>query len=200
MDKTQILSYIITAVSIIFVLVTHEWAHGYVAYLNGDTTAKDRGRLTLNPLKHLDLLGTISMIVFRFGWAKPVPINQFNFKKQRFGLFTVAIAGIIINLLTAFICLLIMYNIQLNEIVFVLLDHISFYGIVFAVFNLIPIPPLDGSKILASILPQKFQYFIYKYEKYSMLILVIFIASGLIDKIFSPMILFVYKIFTNIIV
>lgn len=200
MDKAKILSYIITAVSIIFVLVTHEWGHAYVAYLNGDTTAKDRGRLTLNPFKHLDLLGTISMIVFRFGWAKPVPINQFNFKKQRFGLFTVAIAGIVINLITAFVCLLIMYNIQLNEIVFVLLDRISFYGIVFAVFNLIPIPPLDGSKILASILPKKFQYFIYKYEKYSMLILVIFIASGLIDKIFSPMILFVYKFFTNILV
>lgn len=93
-----------------------------------------------------------------------------------------------------------MYNIQLNEIAFVLLDRISFYGIVFAVFNLIPIPPLDGSKILASILPKKFQYFIYKYEKYSMLILVIFIASGLIDKIFTPMILFVYRIFTNIII
>lgn len=200
MDKAKILSYIITAVSIIFVLVTHEWGHAYVAYLNGDTTAKDRGRLTLNPFKHLDLLGTISMIIFRFGWAKPVPINQFNFKKQRLGLFTVAIAGIVINLLTAFICLLIMYNIQLNEIAFVLLDRISFYGIVFAVFNLIPIPPLDGSKILASILPKKFQYFIYKYEKYSMLILVIFIASGLIDKIFTPMILFVYRIFTNIII
>ena len=139
MDKAKILSYIITAVSIIFVLVTHEWGHAYVAYLNGDTTAKDRGRLTLNPFKHLDLLGTISMIIFRFGWAKPVPINQFNFKKQRLGLFTVAIAGIVINLLTAFICLLIMYNIQLNEIAFVLLDRISFYGIVFAVFNLIPI-------------------------------------------------------------
>lgn len=200
MDKAKILSYIITAVSIIFVLVTHEWGHAYVAYLNGDTTAKDRGRLTLNPFKHLDLLGTISMIIFRFGWAKPVPINQFNFKKQRLGLFTVAIAGIVINLLTAFICLLIMYNIQLNEIAFVLLDRISFYGIVFAVFNLIPIPPLDGSKILASILPKKFQYFIYKYEKYSMLILIIFIASGLIDKIFTPMILFVYRIFTNIII
>src|SRR5574344_885689 len=200
MDKAKILSYIITAVSIIFVLVTNEWDHAYVAYLNGDTTAKDRGRLTLNPFKHLDLLGTISMIIFRFGWAKPVPINQFNFKKQRLGLFTVAIAGIVINLLTAFICLLIMYNIQLNEIAFVLLDRISFYGIVFAVFNLIPIPPLDGSKILASILPKKFQYFIYKYEKYSMLILVIFIASGLIDKIFTPMILFVYRIFTNIII
>lgn len=200
MDKAKILSYIITAVSIIFVLVTHEWGHAYVAYLNGDTTAKDRGRLTLNPFKHLDLLGTISMIIFRFGWAKPVPINQFNFKKQRLGLFTVAIAGIVINLLTAFICLLIMYNIQLNEIAFVLLDRISFYGIVFSVFNLIPIPPLDGSKILASILPKKFQYFIYKYEKYSMLILVIFIASGLIDKIFTPMILFVYRIFTNIII
>lgn len=200
MDKTQILSYIITTVSIIFVLVTHEWAHGYVAYLNGDTTAKDNGRLTLNPLKHLDLLGTISMIVFRFGWAKPVPINQFNFKKKRLGLFTVAIAGIVMNLLTAFICMIIMVNVELNEIVFVLLDHISFYGIVFAVFNLIPIPPLDGSKILASFLPDKFQYFIYKYEKYSFFILVILIASGLIDKIFSPMILFVYKFFTNILV
>lgn len=200
MDKAKILSFIISAVSIIFVLVTHEWAHGYVAYLNGDTTAKDRGRLTLNPLKHLDLLGTISMIVFRFGWAKPVPINQFNFKNKRLGLFTVAIAGIAMNLITAFICLLIMANIKLNSIILVLLDHISFYAIVFAVFNFIPIPPLDGSKILASILPEKFELFIYKYEKYSMLILVVLIASGIIDKIFNPMILFVYRIFTKIII
>lgn len=189
MSVTQI---IISAIAIIFTLVTHEFAHAYIALLNGDNTAKSQNRLTLNPLKHLDPLGTLCMVLFRFGWAKPVPINPNNFKNYRFGMFSVSIAGIIINLITAFLSIILNIFID-HEIINLLLNMVTSYGIIFAVFNFIPIPPLDGSKILASILPFSFTKFIYKYEKYSSLILIGLLYLGIIDKILMPTVNYIYK-------
>lgn len=189
---------IITAIAIIFTLVTHEIAHGYVALLNGDDTAKNLGRLSPNPLKHLDPLGTLSMLIFKFGWAKPVPINPNKFKNYRLGMFTVSIAGIIVNLLTAFISVILL-TFAKNIILVNLLKALLSYGVIFAIFNLIPIPPLDGSKILASLLPIKFTNFMYKYERYSSIILIILLFSGIIDKLLIPLVNLTFKFLIDIV-
>lgn len=196
---------IVTAVALLFVLVTHEYAHAIVALWNGDNTAKNHGRLTLNPLKHLDLYGTLFLIIFKFGWAKPVPINTSNFKNKRFGLFTVAIAGIVINLLTAFLfsILLVFLEIsgfEISEYIIKFIFNVIMYGIVFAVFNFIPIPPLDGSKILASFLPKQFEIFIYKYERYFYILLLVLLYTNTIDRILQPIISFIYQNIIKIVI
>ena len=187
MPSKDITTIILQFVAILFVLVTHEFAHGFVAYKFGDTTAKDRGRLTLNPLAHLDLIGTLSLFIFRFGWAKPVPINSNNFKNHKWGMFCVSIAGILINLLTALVSLFIIHIFKLEGILYILFENIFIYGLVFAVFNLLPIPPLDGSKIIASFLPLNWQYKIYKYERYGSIVLILLIPTGIISKVMSPL-------------
>lgn len=189
---------LITAIAIIFTLVTHEIAHGYIALLNGDDTAKNLGRLSPNPLKHLDPLGTLSMLLFRFGWAKPVPINPNKFKNYRLGMFTVSIAGIVVNLFTAFISIILLSFVR-NIILINFLKALVSYGIIFAVFNLIPIPPLDGSKILASLLPIKFTNFMYKYQRYSSIVLIILLFSGAIDRLLIPIVNFTFRFLIDIV-
>lgn len=187
MPSSQILTTVIQFSAILFVLVTHEFAHGYVAYKFGDTTAKEMGRLSLNPLVHLDLIGTFSLFIFRFGWAKPVPINSNQFKNYRLGMFCVSIAGIVVNLITALMAIFAIHIFKMEGILYLLFDNIFFYGILFAVFNILPIPPLDGSKIIATFLPIKWQYKLYKYERYGSLILILLISMGYINKIMFPL-------------
>lgn len=161
------------------------------------------GRLSLNPLKHLDLVGTLSMILFRFGWAKPVPIDSRYFKNHNLGMFFVAIAGIVVNLITAFLAIFIFALLKIDSSITIfiglLLQKVFIYGIVFAVFNFLPVPPLDGSKIIASFLPFKAQYYLYKYEKYGMIVLIILISTGIINKIMNPIIDWIVFIFVNIV-
>lgn len=195
----SIIDFITTAIALLFVLVTHEVAHGMVALWNGDDTAKNYGRLTLNPVKHLDLYGTLFLLAFKFGWAKPVPINTNKFKNKSLGLFTVSIAGIVVNIFTAFIFMLGYYYFSVKGQDFpvsihLFIEKIIMFGISFAVFNLIPIPPLDGSRIIASILPSKYQNFMFKYEKYSFILLMLFFSltrytflSDIISKVYIAM-------------
>lgn len=173
-------------------IIFHEFAHGMAAYALGDNTAKDAGRLTLNPIKHLDPIGFMSMLIFRFGWAKPVPINPFNFKNRKRDTLLVSLAGPASNFILAILIVLIFkLEIITNYVVFQMFFIMLQYNIMLGIFNLLPFPPLDGSKILASMLPDKVEYYFYKYEKYFYFVLIALIFTDTIGKILSPLITFV---------
>lgn len=173
--------YVLSALAVLIILSVHEYAHGYVAYRLGDNTAKNFGRLTLNPIKHLDPVGALCMIFFHIGWAKPVPVNARNFKNPKKDFATVAIAGPLSNIImaffSAFLYLLIFalfrdktfnegdFTLKLleNILLFISLFHTINVGL--GVFNLLPIPPFDGSRILNVILPEKAYFAIMKHER-----------------------------------
>ncbi len=186
-------SYLLSALATLLILTIHEYAHGYIAYKFGDNTAKSLGRLTLNPIKHIDPVGALCMVFFHFGWAKPVPINSRNFKKPKRDFALVALAGPLSNLifafLSSFLYLLLLswfrdinfkseflLSVAQNTLNFVALFHIINIGI--AIFNLIPIPPLDGSRILNVVLPTKTYFAIMKYERQIYLGLLIWLLGG----------------------
>ena len=188
--------YLLSIPAVIIALIFHEVAHGFVAYKLGDPTARAMGRLSLNPLKHLDLIGTLCMIFFRFGWAKPVPINTRYFKNPRRDMAITALAGPLTNFLIAFfavpVCLLLnrllihlSINEQVGHLAFQLvLQTFNFFIILHAVnlglgiFNLIPLPPLDGSRILLVFLPPKYYFGLMRYERYISLALILILFFG----------------------
>ena len=152
---------LITIPAVLIALTVHEYCHGLAAYKLGDLTAKYSGRLSLNPLHHIDPLGFICLVFFRFGWAKPVPINTSNFKKPRRDMAITAAAGPVSNLLLAVLIILIIRTVLIfpvGDIAYALLSFLNttaYISIGLAIFNLIPVPPLDGSKILLPLLPYK---------------------------------------------
>ncbi|MBZ2173774.1 site-2 protease family protein [Schnuerera sp. xch1] len=181
-------------------IVIHEFSHGFVAYQLGDNTAKKAGRLSLNPLKHIDIVGFIFLLIFKFGWAKPVPINSTNFKNRKRDTLLVSLAGPFSNFVIAVIVGFIIYSgIILNNLLYNVLSIMLLYNVMLGIFNLLPLPPLDGSKILASLLPVKLEYFIYKNEKYLYLILILLILTDTINKILNPIINFSLNILIKII-
>lgn len=190
---------IIRSIAVLVAIIPHEMAHGFAAYLCGDETAKNDGRLSLNPLHHLDPIGTICLILFKFGWAKPVMINPNNFRNRKKGTFFVAIAGVLTNFILAIISVIILKHIHLNEFMQELLLNIFWFNIILGVFNLIPIPPLDGSKILFSFLPLKYEYYLIKYERYGYIILLLLIMSSTLDKILVPMVNFMINLIGKIV-
>ena len=185
---------------LIFSLVIHEVSHGWAAYLMGDRTAMWLGRLTLNPLRHLDPFGTIALLFFGFGWAKPVPVNYLNLRDFRKGIFLVSIAGVAANFLFAFIAVLVnrltvSYNI---ELLYSALSIIAYINILLAAFNIIPIPPLDGSKILISFLPDEYRYYMERIEPYGMFIILALLFVGILNPVirfFQSLIIGIINIF-----
>jgi len=191
---------IIQAPVILLSLTVHEYSHGWTANKLGDPTAKMQGRLTLNPMAHLDIFGTILMFIVGFGWAKPVPINPKYFKDPKKDTILVAVAGPISNLaMAAGAGLILRYLIpemlsgQVSSggaysIIAIILILTLFYGIALAVFNLIPIPPLDGSRVLYGVLPDRYAYAYSRFEPYGVLFLfaVFIFAGGIFHYLFYP--------------
>lgn len=178
--------------ALLLALTIHEYAHARVAVYLGDPTPRYEGRLTLNPVAHLDPIGLIMLWLFKFGWAKPVPIDPRYFKNGRQGMLMVSFAGPVSNLLLAFASALLMgILIKLNLLSGGLLQVLRYtyiYNLIFAVFNLIPIPPLDGSKVLMSLLPGRQAYALERIEPYGSFILIALVYLNIINSITSPII------------
>ena len=198
--RSYVISLLLSLPIVLLALSVHETAHGLAADKLGDPTARNYGRLTLNPLKHLDPIGTVCMVLFGFGWARPVPINSRYFKKPRRDMALTAIAGPISNLLIALI-----FGLLFNLWLFLMLEVIPYspnvlveniylylyiflyYGVslnvTLAVFNLLPIPPLDGSRVVTAFLPPKAAYAYIKYERIISLVLMVVLFVGILSPV-----------------
>jgi Zn-dependent protease len=195
---------IILAPPLLLALTVHEFAHGYVAYRLGDPTAKSLGRLTLNPLKHLDPIGTIAFFFIKFGWAKPVPVNPAYFKNPKKDMLWVALAGPATNLGLAVISAIVTKFIwalasmlpysALAEAILVPLNGMLiasvWINLVLCIFNFLPIPPLDGSRILTGILPNDLARSYLQVERYGFIIILVLAFSGVLSKVILPVISF----------
>jgi len=179
------LSFALVAIPLLFSVIIHEVAHGWVAYRMGDPTAKWLGRLTLNPLKHLDPIGTLMLFLVGFGWAKPVPVNFNNISDRRKGLIFVSAAGIVANILFAFFTLLFIRIVSTTPsgISGILVYYVVQINITLAALNLIPIPPLDGSKILMGVVSERTRYFLASLEPYGFFIIIGFLYLGILDPL-----------------
>lgn len=194
--------YVVFLPAIFIAITFHEYAHGWVAYVLGDDTPRLQGRLTLNPLPHIDWIGFAMLLVFHFGWAKPVQVNPYNFKNVSFkqGMMLVSLAGPGMNVLLALAGMILMRLLipfsggEGVAIALQLLKPLVTINIILAAFNLIPVPPLDGSKILAGLLPDSGTRFMYSLEQYGILILLILIMTGMASKIFLPVAGILYQL------
>lgn len=196
---------LIAAPAIFFSLTVHEFFHAYLAYRFGDSTAKDMGRLTLNPLKHLDLFGTLMMFMsgFRFGWAKPVPVNPYNLRNPRVADFWISAAGPLSNMGLAFIfgMLFRLVGSGTMDVPMVILQFLLvsvMINVSLAFFNLIPIYPLDGSHILASILPARYGPQLAEIQRFGPYLLIFLIVIGGFWAILGPFIRAFVYLFTGI--
>lgn len=209
MGRFDILGMLLSLPGIIIGLSFHEFAHAYAAVKLGDDTPRFQGRLTLDPFKHLDPLGFICLLFFRFGWAKPVMINPRNFKNPRRDDTIVSLAGPLMNLIVATVFviilrILLMINPALafgskNGYIFSIIQNIVVINIVLMVFNLIPIPPLDGHHILANIGGYKVANFYNKYYQQIRIVLLLLIFTGMISRIISPIINLIYSLLIKLV-
>jgi len=181
------LAFFLLAIPLLYSIIIHELAHGWVAYKMGDSTAKWLGRLSLNPIRHLDPIGTAALFLVGFGWAKPVPVNFANLRDQRKGLIFVSAAGITANIILAFLFFLLIELFSLNRFstIYTILNYTGNINIMLAAFNLIPIPPLDGSKILMGFSSTRFQYTLQRLEPYGMFIILALLWMGALNPLIN---------------
>ena len=198
---SRLSNLLFTLPCILVALTFHEVAHGWMAYRLGDPTARSLGRLSLNPLRHLDPIGTLCMILFHFGWARPVPVNSRYFKKPRRDMALTAAAGPVMNFILAFVGLLVMrilaavfsalpvpsssFLMNVEIAAYTLFYYFHVINLSLGVFNLIPVPPLDGSRIFLVWLPAKYYFGIMKYERYIQFGLLVLLWLGFLDGVLS---------------
>lgn len=198
--NSQLIQLLVSVPAVLLCLSVHEACHGYMAYALGDPTAKHAGRLTLDPIRHLDPIGTICLLFFHVGWAKPVPVNPGNFKHPRRDIALVSLAGPVSNFLLALVALFLYYPLRLAESSIVMTIALMLYmvavmSIGLGVFNLIPVPPLDGSKILLSFLPRKYEWKFAQYQQYIQFGLLILLVLGVLN---TPIRFFVNLIYQGL--
>ncbi len=194
MSVQLLLKYFVRLMVLFLITPVHEYAHAWTADKLGDPTAGYKGRLTLNPLAHIDLFGGIMILLVGFGWAKPVPVNPGNFKKPRKGMALTALAGPVANLLVAFVAV-ILFQIYLNTCyirivnsssnayyyLYVALNYFIVINLNLAIFNLLPVPPLDGSKILSYFLPPKADRWMYENQQLCYVIMIVLLYTGILS-------------------
>lgn len=202
-DWQSMTQFLLRIMSVLLCLTVHETAHGLAAYILGDPTAKSQRRLSLNPLRHMDPFGTLMMLTVGFGWAKPVPVDMRYFKRPKLGMAVTALAGPMSNLILAFI-VLVVYMLSYSTLatmgtigitLLTWLPSLAIMSISLGVFNLIPFPPLDGSKVLESVLPNKIYYTILKYERYGIVLLMLALWS---DVLYAPLMSATVAVFDTI--
>lgn len=195
---------IIMAPPLLLALTLHEYAHGYIAYRLGDPTARNAGRLTLNPLSHLDPIGTIAFFFIKFGWAKPVPVNPRYFQNPRQDMLWVALAGPVTNLLLAVASALVLKLVigiasvipysSLLEAILVPFSNMLvasiWINLVLCIFNFLPIPPLDGGRIMTGLLPEHLARTYASFERYGFIVILILAFTGVLGTIIFPVIRF----------
>ena len=179
------LTFVLVAVPLLYSVIIHELAHGWVAHRMGDETARWQGRLSLNPLRHLDPIGTLILFLFGFGWAKPVPVNFENLRDPRRGFIFVSAAGVVANLILAFAAFLLDHLLSPSPsgVLAPVLYYMAQINIMLAAFNLIPIPPLDGSKILMGFAPETLRVVLLRLEPYGFFIIVGLLYLGALDPL-----------------
>lgn len=205
LDWSYLSNLLIKIIPALFAVSFHEFSHAFTAKQLGDNTAKEAGRLSLNPLKHIDPIGLIMLLIFGFGWAKPVPIRSDKFKNPKFGMAVTAFAGPFSNFILAFAVLLILFvfeitvqNLSRYYLLLRILSATVYMSIAFGIFNLFPFPPLDGSKILFSVLPDRIYYKILRFEKYGIfaLLLIIYLLKKLGVNLIGNLATKIYTFFT----
>ena len=194
---------LITLAILLFSVIVHEVSHGLMAEKLGDYTARDAGRITMNPIPHIDPFGSILLPGFLllvgspivFGAAKPVPVNFDNLLPRKLGMALVSLAGVVSNFILAAVFLGLLKLGLGNEISTPILLQAAILNIVLGTFNLLPIPPLDGSKLIASFLPDRLMYWILSMEQYGFFLVLIFLMLGLLDKILLPVVQLFFRLF-----
>ncbi len=199
LDWSVLVNMLLSVIPVIICCTFHEYSHARVALMLGDTTARDAGRLTLNPLKSFDIMGFFMMALVGFGWAKPVPINMRRFKNPKRGMAISAAAGPLMNIMITVVMLALygllvgpLYDSKVGYYVLYTIYRTAYLSISFAIFNIIPIPPLDGSKVLFSLISDNAYYKLMRYERYGMIVLLLLVFTGVISTPLSKAVDFAF--------